>query len=101
MAIKRNTFMKQLFRIGIDLGQISVRLTLYVVFALFAVPMGGAYLVINLPNAAALTWYLTIMVLVILIQIVQMIRRDREKNMRDAFQLEIENYFDTHQLRGR
>jgi len=101
MTIKRNVFIKRLALIGIDLGQISVKLTFYGVIAAITFFFGAGFLVYNLPNPQALAGYIIIMLLVISWQIAHMIRVDREKAIHDGSHVEIEHYMDTHQLRGK
>ena len=92
MAIKRNTFIRNMARIGLDLGLISVQLTLYACIAALTFVLGGAYLLVRLPNPEALAWYTTIMVLVITLQITQMVRRDRERVLREGFEVDVEHF---------
>ena len=99
MAIKRNTFIRRMARIGIDLGQISVQLTFYGIIAAFTFFLGGGYLVIRLPNPEALAWYITILLLFISLQITQMIRRDRVKRIRDGFEVDVEHFINTRGAR--
>jgi len=95
MATKRNLFIRRMAQIGIDLGLISTKLTFYIVIAAFTFSFGGGFLLTFLPNPLALTFYIAIMVLVILIQIMQMIRRDREESIRIGFEREVDHFMDT------
>lgn len=101
MSNNRNTFIRNLFRIGIDLGQISVKLTLYCVIAAVTFFLGAGLLVYNLRSPEALTGYVIIMLLVISWQIAYMVRVDREKAIHLGSHVDIEYYMDTHNLRGK
>lgn len=101
MATKRNLFIRRMAQVGIDMGQIATRLTFYAVIAGATFFIGGGFLLYNLPNAGALAGYMIIMLLVIALQIVQMIRREREENLRIGFERDVDHFIDTFHMSRR
>lgn len=92
MTNKRISILRSLASVGIDLSRISVKLTLYVILAALTFFFFGGFLLLNLPNAAGLVFYIVIMILVITLQIVQIVRRDREQLTTDQFQIDVEHF---------
>lgn len=92
MLKNRAKINKRLSLIGIELGNISAKLSFYVLIAGLTFFLGGAYLVVNLPDPTSLAYYMVIMLLVIALQVVQIIRRDREDRINEGFQMDVSNF---------
>jgi len=97
MKAKRIAILKSMATAGIDLGRIGIKLSLYSIVAAVVFFLFGGYLAYNLPSPMAIALYAVILILVIVIQIVQMIRRDRDQIFYDQLLVDVDFFFRTGQ----
>lgn len=88
---------RMLVRNFLQISNLSMTLIIYSLVSALVMFLGGGYLVLALQDGRAVGVYILIVMLFSIIQIVQIIRRDRERIFYDQLLVDVDYFFRTGQ----